>query len=110
MNGIRGLEYSIGAKLLLSFRIASGQQKALTNLHRRNLNGRRGRSTENAVVPVEHTGKAKHITPFVGAQIDIANAFGFKILDGCAPKYTSRKKDAPHRGRPSKAKTTELEH
>lgn len=32
---------------------------------------------------------------FVGAQIDIANAFGFKIPEGCAPKYTSRKKDAP---------------
>ena len=28
---------------------------------------------------VEHTGKAKHITPFVGAQIDFANAFGFKV-------------------------------
>lgn len=36
------VEYSIGAKLLLSFRIASGQQKALTKPHRRNLNGRRG--------------------------------------------------------------------
>lgn len=59
---------------------------------------------------VEHTGKTKHITPFVGAQIDIANAFGFKIPDGCAPKYTSRKKDAPHRGRPTKPKTAELEH
>lgn len=44
---------------------------------------------------MEHTGKTKHITPFVGAQIDIANAFGFKIPEGCAPKYTSRKKDAP---------------
>ena len=59
---------------------------------------------------VEHTGKTKHITPFVGAQIDIANAFGFKIPEGCAPKYTSRKKDAPHRGRPTKPKTAELEH
>ena len=59
---------------------------------------------------VEHTGKAKHITPFVDAQIDITNAFGFKIPDGCAPKYTSRKKDAPHRGRPSKPNTSELEH
>ena len=59
---------------------------------------------------VEHTGKAKHITPFVGVQIDIANAFGFKIPDGCFPKYTSRKKDAPHRGRPAKPKTSELEH
>lgn len=58
---------------------------------------------------IEHTGKAKHITPFVGAQIDIANAFGFKIPDNCAPKYTSRKKDAPRRGRPAKPKTTELE-
>lgn len=58
---------------------------------------------------IEHTGKAKHITPFVGAQIDIANAFDFKIPDNCAPKYTSRKKDAPRRGRPAKPKTTELE-
>ena len=59
---------------------------------------------------VEHTGKAKHITPFVGVQIDIANAFGFKIPDGCAPKYTSRKRDAPHRGRPDKPKTSVLEY
>ena len=59
---------------------------------------------------VEHTGKTKHITPFVGAQIDIANDFGFKIPEGCAPKYTSRKKYAPHRGRPTKPKTAELEH
>ena len=59
---------------------------------------------------VEHTGKAKHITQFVGAQIDIANAFGFKIPDSCVPKYTSRKKDVPHQGRPAKPKTSELEH
>ena len=59
---------------------------------------------------VEHTGRAKHIIPFVCVQIDIANAFIFKIPDGCAPKYTSRKKDAPHRGRPAKPKTSELEH
>lgn len=58
---------------------------------------------------IEHTGKAKHITPFVGAQIDIANAFDFKIPDNCAPKYTSRKKDAPRRGRPAKPKSAELE-
>ena len=43
---------------------------------------------------VEHTGKAKHITPFVGAKIDIVNAFGFKIPYGCAPKYTSREHNA----------------
>ena len=59
---------------------------------------------------VEHTGKAKHTTPVVGVQIDIANAFGVKIPDGCAPKYTSRKRDAPHRGRPAKPKTSVLEY
>ena len=55
-------------------------------------------------------GRLLILFPFVGAQIDIANAFGFKIPDGCAPKYTSRTKDAPHRGRPAKPKTSELEH
>lgn len=59
---------------------------------------------------VEHTGKTKHIIPFVGAQIDIANAFGFKIPEGCAPKYTSRKKYSSHRGCPTKPKPAELEH
>jgi len=58
---------------------------------------------------IEHTGKAKFITPFVGAQVDISDAFGFEIPEGCAPKYTSRKKDAPHRGRPAQPKTTKLE-
>ena len=62
----------------------------------------------NKMCGAHRKGKAYH--PFVGAQIDIANAFGFKIPDGCAPKYTSRKKDAPHRGRPAKPKTSELEH
>lgn len=58
---------------------------------------------------IEHTNRAKFITPFVGAQVDICEAFGFEIPDGCAPKYKSRKKSEPHRGRPSKPKTTTLE-
>lgn len=30
---------------------------------------------------VEHTGKMKFITPFVGSQVDICKAFGFSIPD-----------------------------
>jgi hypothetical protein len=39
---------------------------------------------------IEHTGRAKMITPFVGKQVDICEAFGFDMPKGCAPTYTSR--------------------
>jgi hypothetical protein len=42
------------------------------------------------------------MTPFVGAQLDICQEFGFEIPDGCAPSYTSRKKLKLKRGRPPK--------
>ena len=48
---------------------------------------------------VEHTNKAKYITPFVGAQVDICEAFGFDIPEGCSPTYVSRKKTPAKRGR-----------
>jgi hypothetical protein len=51
---------------------------------------------------IEHTNRAKVITPFVGAQLDICDAFGFKIPEGCAPVYASRQKPAHKRGRPPK--------
>jgi len=51
---------------------------------------------------IEHTNRAKVITPFVGAQVDICEAFGFDIPDGCAPAYVSRQKPARKRGRPPK--------
>ena len=41
---------------------------------------------------IEHTGKMKFITPFVGSQVDICRAFGFDIPDGCAPVYVSKAK------------------
>ena len=41
---------------------------------------------------IEHTNRAKVITPFVGGQVDICRAFGFSIPEGCEPVYTSRKK------------------
>ena len=55
---------------------------------------------------IEHTGKTKYITPFVGAQVEICKAFGFEIPPGCAPDYTSKQKTPKRRGRP-KRKTTE---
>ena len=54
---------------------------------------------------IEHTNRAKMITPFVGAQVDICEAFGFDVPTGCAPDYTSRQKPKRKRGRPPKPKT-----
>jgi hypothetical protein len=53
---------------------------------------------------IEHTNRAKIITPFVGAQVDICMAFGFEIPEGCEPVYSSRKKPRRKRGRPPKPK------
>lgn len=59
---------------------------------------------------IEHTGKMKFITPFVGSQIDICKAFGFAIPDGCAPVYVSKAKPvARKRGRPAKPKVENQE-
>jgi hypothetical protein len=54
---------------------------------------------------IEHTNRAKVITPFVGAQVDICEAFDFDIPEGCAPAYTSRQKPKRKRGRPTKPVT-----
>ena len=51
---------------------------------------------------IEHTNRAKVITPFVGKQVDISEAFGFEIPKGSAPDYTSRQKPEKRRGRPKK--------
>ena len=55
---------------------------------------------------IEHTGKAKFITPFIGAQTDICKAFQFPIPPECAPDYASKQKPQKRRGRP-KRKTIE---
>lgn len=55
---------------------------------------------------IEHKGRLKFVTPFVGDQVEICKAFGFDIPAGCAPTYTSKAKPAtPRRGRPAKPKT-----
>ena len=58
---------------------------------------------------IEHNGRAKFITPFVGAQKDICKAFGFDILEGCGTEDKSRKVSQKRRGRPAKAKTVKLD-
>lgn len=55
-----------------------------------------------AIRCIEHTNRAKKMTPFVGAQLDICNAFGFEIPKGCEPTYVTRKKTKRARGRPQK--------
>ncbi len=58
---------------------------------------------------IEHKGKAKFITPFVGKQIDIAQAFHFEIPEGCGMKYKSRKVREKKVGRPKKQRTVNLD-
>ncbi len=58
---------------------------------------------------IEHSGKAKFITPFIGAQKDICEAFGFAIPEGCGTDYKPRKVSPKCPGRPAKAKTVKLE-
>jgi len=53
---------------------------------------------------IEHNHKAKFITPFVGSQLVICEAFGFKVPKGCGLGYKSKKHvEKKKRGRPPKA-------
>lgn len=51
---------------------------------------------------IEHDEHRKFITPFVGDQITICDAFNFEIPEGCRPTDTSRKLANGKRGRPPK--------
>ena len=51
---------------------------------------------------IEHPNTKGFITPFVGGQVTICEAFGFKIPEGCAPEYVVRKTNKGKRGRPRK--------
>ncbi len=57
-----------------------------------------------AIRYVEHPDTDAFITPFVGKQVSICEAFGFKIPEGCAPEYALRKTNQGKRGRPRKNK------
>lgn len=59
---------------------------------------------------IEHKGKSRFITPFVGSQLEICNAFGLEIPKDCAPVYQSKKKTEKKRGRPKKLPTIKLEN
>ena len=41
---------------------------------------------------MEHNHRAKKITPFIGKQVDICEAFGFEIPKGCAPISKQKRK------------------
>jgi hypothetical protein len=55
---------------------------------------------------IEHTNRAKVITPFVGAQVDICEAFGFEIPEHCAPTSKSRQKKSRKPGRTRKTRSS----
>ena len=47
-------------------------------------------------------GRGGFVTPFVGAQLDVCEAFGFAVPEVCLPDYVSRQKCVKRRGRPRK--------
>ena len=51
---------------------------------------------------IENTGEGNVITPFIGKQVDICEAFGFDIPKGCAPKNPTLQTPKRKRGRPPK--------
>ena len=51
---------------------------------------------------IENTGEGNVITPFVGKQVNICEAFGFDIPEGCAPKNPTLQTPKRKRGRPPK--------
>ena len=51
---------------------------------------------------VENVGQPQIITPFIGSQVDICEAFGFAIPDGCAPIAVAQRNLGRKRGRPRK--------
>ena len=51
---------------------------------------------------IKHPNTKGLITPFIGRQVDICEAFGFDIPEGCAPEYVVRKTNKGKRGRPRK--------
>lgn len=53
---------------------------------------------------IEHHATKPFITPFIGKQLDICEAFGLNILNGCSPEYTARKINQGKAGRPRKNK------
>jgi transposase len=53
---------------------------------------------------VEHPNTVSYITPFVGKQVEICEAFGISIPEGCAPEYVVRSTSKGKRGRPRKTK------
>ena len=56
---------------------------------------------------IEHKNKARFITPFVGDQVGICQAFGFEVPGGCSPDYASKRTFTHRRGRPRKRKAIE---
>lgn len=56
---------------------------------------------------IEYSNDAKTIiTPFVGNQVSICEAFGFDIPKGCEPEYASRQAPVRKKGRPPKNSTS----
>ena len=52
---------------------------------------------------VEHSNTKAYVTPFIGKQNDICEAFGITAPEGCAPAYATPAQPTAKRGRPRKS-------
>jgi len=57
---------------------------------------------------IEHKNKARFITPFVGDQVGICQAFGFEVPEGCSPDYASKRTFTHRSGRLHKKRPSSM--
>jgi transposase len=98
-DGKTGRLFILFCSLILSSRVTEVWKKLLTKTCSTSLEVL---DEMRSIKCIEHKGRAKRITPFVGDQLTICEAFGFEVPKGCAPGYVSKKIGPKKRGRPRK--------
>ena len=98
-DGKTGRLFILFCSLILSSRVTEVWKKSLTKTCTTSLEVL---DEMRSIRCIERKGRAKQITPFVGDQLTICEAFGFEIPKGCAPGYKSKKVGPRKRGRPRK--------
>ncbi len=98
-DGKTGRLFILFCSLILSSRVTEVWKRLLTKTCSTSLEVL---DEMRSIKCIEHKGRAKRITPFVGDQLTICEAFGFEVPQGCAPGYVSKKIGPKKRGRPRK--------
>lgn len=98
-DGKTGRLFILFCSLILSTRVTEVWKRSLTKVCTTTLEVL---DEMRSIKCIEHKGQAPRLTPFVGDQLAICEAFGLEVPKGCAPGYRSRKVGPRKRGRPRK--------